>query len=498
MNCAAADLSEQNGMKVSWSKRLQGTRPGLLLAILLIMSGCVSGPDGPDMGGIYNVLAQAEDPYRNPVILIPGTMGSRLIDQDKDEVIWGVFGPSSSPNSPGYARQIALPMSPGKSLAELHDNVTPDGALDRVKFSVIGLDIERKAYFYLLSTLGIAGYRDERLGVVNAIDYGDLHYTCFQYDYDWRRDLVESAQRLHEFILARRTYVQRETEKKYGIVDLDVHFDIVALSMGGLVARYYLRYGAAELPADGSLPELTWEGAKYVDNLILVATPNAGSTNALINLANGFKFGPFLARYDSALIGTHPSAYQLLPRSRHEVLVDEQTNQPLATDIYDPDLWVSMNWGLANPDHDDVLSNLLPGITDAGERRNIALDHLQKSLSRARQFTAALDVPASPPKGVSLFLMAGDAKPTDAVASVNQQTGKIKVQEKRAGDGRVLRSSALMDERTAENRQSRLISPIAWTSVQFLYEDHLGLTKDPVFADNLLYYLWERPTEARD
>ena len=485
-------------MKNDRTKMSRIFHTSLQLLTSLVMSGCVTGPDGPDMGGIYNVLAQAEDPYRNPVILIPGTMGSRLVDQDTDEVIWGVFGPGSSPNSPDYARQIALPMSLDSNLAELHDNVISDGALDRVKFSVIGLDIERKAYFYLLSTLGIAGYRDERLGILNAIDYGDLHYTCFQYDYDWRRDLVESAQRLHEFILAKRAYVQRETEKKYGIVDLDVRFDIVAHSMGGLIARYYLRYGAAELPADGSLPELTWEGAKYVDNLVLVATPNAGSTNALINLANGFKFGPFLARYDSTLIGTHPSAYQLLPRSRHEVLVDEETSQPLAADIYDPELWVRMNWGLANPAHDKILSNLLPDIVDPDERRLIALDHLQKSLHRARQFTKALDIPASPPRGVSLFLMAGDAKPTDAVASVNQQTGKIKVREKRAGDGRVLRSSALMDERTEANRQSRLISPIAWTSVQFLYEDHLGLTKDPVFADNLLYYLWERPAVSRD
>jgi len=30
------------------------------------------------MVGIYNEMAQSEDPYRNPVILIPGTMGSRL------------------------------------------------------------------------------------------------------------------------------------------------------------------------------------------------------------------------------------------------------------------------------------------------------------------------------------------------------------------------------------------------------------------------------------
>ncbi len=43
--------------------------------------------------------------------------------------------------------------------------------------------------------------------------------------------------------------------------------------MGGLVLRYYLRYGAQPLPEDGSIPRLTWAGAANVANAILVATP---------------------------------------------------------------------------------------------------------------------------------------------------------------------------------------------------------------------------------
>ena len=96
-------------------------------------------------------------------------------------------------------------------------------------------------------------------GQAGAIDYGEDHYTCFQFDYDWRRDIVESAQRLHAFVLKKRRYVQEEIRKRFIVSDADVRFDLVAHSMGGLVARYYLRYGAADLPADGSLPPLTWE-----------------------------------------------------------------------------------------------------------------------------------------------------------------------------------------------------------------------------------------------
>jgi hypothetical protein len=33
--------------------------------------------------------------------------------------------------------------------------------------------------------------------------------------------------------------------------------------------------------------------------------------------------------------------------------------------------------------------------------------------------------------------------------------------------------------------------PIPWTGVFFLFSDHLGLTRDPVFVDNVVYLLLE-------
>jgi hypothetical protein len=58
-----------------------------------------------------------------------------------------------------------------------------------------------------------------------------------------------------------------------------------------------------------------------------------------------------------------------------------------------------------------------------------------------------------------------------------------------------LRSSALMDERVASDLKTRLVSPIQWDQVLFVFSDHLGITKDPAFADNLLYFLLESPRE---
>ncbi len=72
---------------------------------------------------------------------------------------------------------------------------------------------------------------------------------------------------------------------------------------------------------------------------------------------------------------------------------------------------------------------------------------VKKCLERARRFAAALDAPATPPPGPILYLMAGDAVPTKAVAAAERKTGRLEVIERAPGAGTVLRSSALLDER---------------------------------------------------
>jgi hypothetical protein len=50
-----------------------------------------------------------------------------------------------------------------------------------------------------------------------------------------------------------------------------------------------------------------------------------------------------------------------------------------------------------------------------------------------------------------------------------------------------------MDERQGGEWAPHLQSPIAWDQVMFLFNDHLGMTKDPVFTDNILFTLLEEP-----
>ncbi|RMF59093.1 MAG: hypothetical protein D6748_07205 [Calditrichaeota bacterium] len=464
-----------------------------LIMLLVATGSCTRQVHPPNLGDLYNRSASFHDQRRNPVILIPGILGSKLIDKRSGRVVWGEFkGNYANPNSPDGAQLIALPMASGVPLQQLRDSVYASGTLDRVKVKILGLPLQVGAYYKILDALGIGGYVDESSGN-KTFHYGSEHFTCFQFDYDWRLDNVVNARRLHQFILEKREYVQKEYQKRYGVSNYNVKFDIVAHSMGGLIARYYLRYGDADLPDNDSLPPLTWAGTRYVDKVILVGTPNAGSLDALENLVKGRKIAPLLPFYESSLLGTLPSIYQLLPRGRHRVLVDAAHPDRFVPDLLDPDLWTQLGWGLADPTQDKMLQWLLPGVTSAEERRQIALDHQRKCLRRARQFMKALDLPARHPDSLSISLMAGDAVPTDAVAAVDWNTGELTILQQAPGDGTVLRSSALMDERLSGNWEPTLVSPIRWDHVFFLFTEHLELTRDPAFTDNLLFMLLEKP-----
>ena len=77
--------------------------------------------------------------------------------------------------------------------------------------------------------------------------------------------------------------------------------------------------------------------------------------------------------------------------------------------------------------------------------------------------------------------------------SVDSKTGAISVLQTGIGDKTVLRSSALMDERVGGDWKPTLQTPIDWTSVLFVPSEHRKITSDPVFEDNVLYWLLEDP-----
>ena len=447
----------------------------------------------PELALIYNQTAQYHGPDRNPIIAIPGLMGSKLFDPTSQTLVWGAFERGAAdPDKPDGARLLALPIDDEAELSEVHDDVEPDGVLEQVRIRLLGVPVEVQAYAGILATLGAGGYRDEALGLGGEVDYGDDHFTCFQFDYDWRRDNVENARRLHEFILEKREYVRAEYKKHYGIDKRDIKFDIAAHSMGGLVTRYFLMYGSQDLPADGSLPALTWEGAKLVERAILIGTPNGGAPEAFRQIVQGRKLGPLLPMLPPALLGTFPSAYELMPRPwMRQVVYDGDPERPV--NILDPDVWESMEWGLASPDQDQVLAILMPDVPTRAERHRKATGYLRHVLTRAARFMAAMDREAPAPRDLDIYLVAGDALGTTERLSVDSETGEVRLIGTGPGDGSVLRSSALLDRRVGGEWSPYLQTPLDLHAVMFLPEEHLALTHNTVFRDNILFWLLEAP-----
>lgn len=192
---------------------------------------------------------QYEGMDRNPVIVIPGIFGSRLKDPESKTVVWGQFtgGEFLGNFSAEQLRLLSLPMAEGKDLKDLRDTVIPAGVLEVVKVRLLGLPLHVNAYKDMTDGLELGGYYggDSKQGAGRKYD------TAFAFGYDWRQDLVATAKQLHAFIQEKKKYLQQRYEAVYGVKDYDVKFDIVAHSMGGLVTRYYLLYGDADLPADG-------------------------------------------------------------------------------------------------------------------------------------------------------------------------------------------------------------------------------------------------------
>jgi len=348
--------------------------------------------------------------------------------------VWGAFdGDYTDPEEPDGASLIGMLMSPGAPLQNLRDNVRATEVLASLELNIPSVPVMTQVYAGVLGTLGIGGYRDARM---EYVDYGGDHFTCFQFPYDWRRDNAENAAELHKFILNRREYVPEQRHERFGGDHPDVRFDIVAHSMGGLITRYFLRYRGVPLPDDGGIPEVTWAGMQHVDRVILVGTPNAGSALSFKSLIDGEKFAPILPRYSVSLLSTLPSICQLLPRGRHgAVQVDYENGHTHAV----------------NPlDTEDL--------------------HLE--------------------------LIAGDSEPTPFVARFDQRRRKLELLGERPGDGTVVRTNALLDERRPNERSQRLKTPIPWTRSTFISADHLGLTADPTFTDNVLFALLEEPRQS--
>jgi pimeloyl-ACP methyl ester carboxylesterase len=411
------------------------------------------------------VKGSREDPHIPPVVVVPGILGSELLRPDGTQA-WLNLG-----NAFGY-HDLSLPYR--LPLAESRDDLVPGPLLgaERVVPRLFGFT----EYADLLALLREAGFRE-----LSEKGPGAAYHV---FSYDWRRDLVESARRLHESLEALAD----------ALGNPELRVNVVGHSMGGLVARYYLRYGAAE-PDDGA--PVTWAGARRIETLILGATPNGGAIHALDTILNGTRVGLSTTTLSAEVVAGMPALYQLLPPRGVPSLLDAR-GDPLAADLLDVATWQRFGWGpFGDGDRRWVE-------TESEAQREEHRAFMAAALARARAFHAALDRAPATPCPARVVVLGGDCVPTLARAVVSE-SGVPRFEPRsaaesdamhEAGDGRVTRASLLASHLPGAEEGEWGSGLPELTQAFIGAADHHGLYDEPSFQSVLVRTLI-RPARRR-
>ena len=236
------------------------------------------GTAGSDDGATSSSTPSSTVPVRHPVVIVPGILGSKLAKEANDAELWPNADMMIASPSDTYLDPLALDPSGG----ERPGNELYASDILRTVTTSIPL-VHEDVYRPLIDALEGKGYREG----------ADL----FPAPYDWRLGIARAADAIAPVI--RRAIA----------ASADGTIDIIAHSMGGLVAKEYLA------AATGTPP---------IGKLILVGTPQLGAPEMFKTLNYGddlgFRAGPWsllAPREVKSIAQNMPSVYELLPSSRY-------------------------------------------------------------------------------------------------------------------------------------------------------------------------------------
>jgi lecithin:cholesterol acyltransferase len=447
---------------------------------------------------------------KRPLIIVPGILNIELLNKHSGEKVW----PSARRSS--------------KDDVDLPINVDPLSSRDDL---VPGKAIESTRFLFFTSRMTIlggllkslraeGGYRE---GNWDAPAAGDDHDTFYTFTYDWRRDNVQIAQEFHRKLISLKQKLNRP----------DLRFNVLAVSMGGLIARYAAMYGDADLPANGSAPALTWAGAPHINEIYMLGVPNEGSAEAFAALLEGYAasdgpdkkisffqklFFHKLTRSDGL---TGLAVFQLMPHGQTVRFLDHDL-KPIKIDIYDAAEWKRLGWFPSN--NPKFRRGFFP---DSAGRTSSELDELQERLldrhleivlRRTHLFHQALDVQLDQAAPVSLVAFLSHCKqtlnamvvfpdqkggwvtltaPRDIKGSGGQKISRREVIDAMyaEGDGRVTCASALGENLSGpRGGDSQTMLPIVYGV--YTCADHRTLANDRVVHMNMLARLGRKSISA--
>lgn len=443
----------------------------------------------PDLSKVF-AAARARRGKR-PIILVPGILSTKLINAKTRETVW----PSAFRSDDD---ELNLPID-GDPLNS-RDSLVATKAIESTRFLPLTPKVNILGGM-LESLRNHAGYKEGDWEHPAPDGDRDTFYT---FVYDWRLDNVQMAQQLITRIEALKTRLNRP----------DLRFDVVAISMGGLIARYAAMYGAQDLPSNGARPVLNWAGAAHIGKILMFGVPNEGSMEAFATILNGYSINEGankprrlfrkLSRED-AFSGL--AVFQLMPHGP-TVRFLNQDLQPVKIDLYDAANWRLYGWSIANDPK--YIKRFAKVDTDSNHSSVSVLQvHLAAILNRTRRFHEALDAPLEGAPPIPLLAFAGDCEDTLNAAVVFYDKKKSRwvtvtsPRELRAsngqtisrdqvlramyvpGDGRVTRASVLGENRTVAEAHQPL--PVAHSF--FACGGHGSLHNNRILLNNALSIL---------
>ena len=224
-------------------------------------------------------------PKKTPVIIIPGILSSYLNENTTNTEVW-----------PNLVKAF-MPFGDDSYLDELAFN--QDGQPDLTKPTMLPTDIFRKV---TAMNFTVKDFFDSLIGELSNNGYMENN-NLFVFPYDWRLSVQDNVDNVYSPLLTSLKDKVDQVLAQTGAQKVD----IVAHSMGGLLAKYYIEH----------------YGQGKVDKFVDIATPHLGAPSAANTLVYGddigIKFGWFgLNPLEMKKISQNsPAVYQLLPSAKY-------------------------------------------------------------------------------------------------------------------------------------------------------------------------------------
>lgn len=297
----------------------------------------------------------------NPVIFVPGIMGSALRDQYpiSPEAVW----------------------SPFKLLVKAYDRITPHPSDTRFELNEPARVVADQV-FELIYGEFIEELRH------NLATKADEPVPVYPFAYDWRQPLEQVESQLAEFVeevIARTRLLRHYYDAGFGKSGFPAQVNLVGHSMGGLVIAGYLQA----------------VGQKKVNLIATLATPFRGSLEAVAKTATGVAglgSSPGSSREREAARVT-PALYYLLPSFKGAV----DTVEGVSDDLFVPESWQTSvletlrefirMYGLNPSGPERQAQELLKSMLDAAWKHRTRIERLQLANSKDWLAIVGVDAP---------------------------------------------------------------------------------------------------------